>query len=133
MSETIVTNPVQAPLAQSPAQVSGESLPVVRPQFTVRAADGAYEVGVVLPGVKRDDLKLRLEEGVLRIEARRLAGQPEGWRLLRREIQSLAYRLDLQLSVPVDASRISAKLENGMLALRLPLREEAQPREISID
>ena len=109
-----------------------EGLPVTRPRHTVRAVDGAYEVGVFLPGVKRDDVRVRLEENLLTIEATRTDDAPVGWRPLRREIEAASYRLELEVTVPVDATRISASLEDGVLSLRLPLREEAKAREIPV-
>lgn len=106
--------------------------PVVRPRHNVRAVEGAYEVGVLMPGVKREAVTVRLEDDVLRVEGRRDEFNAEGWRPLRRELGPVNYRLELELSVPVDASRISARLEDGVLSLRLPLREEAKAREIPI-
>ncbi|MFM7181825.1 MAG: Hsp20/alpha crystallin family protein [Verrucomicrobiales bacterium] len=105
---------------------------VTRPRHTVRALEGAYEVGILLPGVKREDIRVRLEENLLAVEASRPEVTPEGWRPLRREIEPTDYRLELEVSVPVDAARISASLEEGVLSLRLPLREEAKARDIPV-
>ena len=118
------------PQTSSPVE---EPAPVVRPHYTVRPGEGTYEVSVVLPGVKRGDVSLRLEEGMLHIAAKRRAEVPEGWRPLRREIGPVDFLLDLQVNVPVDGGRITAKLEDGVLNVRLPLREEAQPRQITVD
>jgi len=125
MSEITIT-----PQVTPPAE---EPVPVVRPHYTVRPGEGAYEVGVVMPGVKRGDVSLRLEEGMLHIAAKRRADVPEGWRPLRREIGPLDFLLDLEVNVPVDGGRITAKLEDGVLNVRLPLRDEAQPRQITVD
>lgn len=107
-------------------------LPVTRPRHSVRAIEGAYEVGVFLPGVKRDDVRVRLEENLLTVDATRPDEVPVGWRPLRREIEPTNYRLELEVTVPVDAGRISASLEDGVLSLRLPLREDAKAREIPV-
>lgn len=126
MSESVITQPSAEPAVTT-------DYPVYRPQYTVRQAEGAYEVGVVLPGVKREDVNVRLEEGVLRVEGVRRETTPEGWRVLRREIGGAKFALELRVTVPVDATRISAKLEDGILSLRLPVREEAKAREIAIE
>lgn len=125
MNEITIT-----PQSSSPAE---EPAPVVRPHYTVRPGEGTYAVGVVMPGVKRGDVSLRLEEGMLHIAAKRRAEVPEGWRPLRREIGPVDFLLDLQVNVPVDGNRITAKLEDGVLSVHLPLREEAQPRQITVD
>jgi HSP20 family protein len=126
MSESVITQSTAGP------DVSAD-YPVYRPRYTVRQAEGAYEVGVVLPGVKREDVSVRLEEGVLHVEGTRREASPEGWRVLRREIGGVKFVLELRVTVPVDATRISAKLEDGILSLRLPVREEAKAREIAIE
>jgi HSP20 family protein len=113
-------------------RVAARNLLVTRPRHTVRAVEGAYEVGIFLPGVKRDDVRVRLEENLLTVEATRPDETPEGWRPLRREIEPTSYRLELEVTVPVDAGRISASLEDGVLSLRLPLREEAKARDIPV-
>ena len=128
MNERIVNCP---PCQTNPT--TEESVAQVRPHYTVRSVEGAYEVGVVVPGVKREDVALRFEEGLLHVVARRRAEVPEGWRPLRREIGPVEFRLDLQVNAPVDAGRVSAKLEDGVLSLRLPLRDEAQPRDITVE
>lgn len=107
-------------------------LGVTRPRHSVRAVDGTYEVGVFLPGVKREDVRVRLEENLLAIEATRPDDTPSGWRPLRREIEPTNYRLELEVTVPIDAARISASLEDGVLSLRLPLREDAKARDIPV-
>lgn len=135
MSESIIPAAnVQTcpPSADSNSQPAANRPPPTRPRHTVRAVEGAYEVGVFLPGVKRDDVRVRLEENQLIIEATRTDATPEAWRPLHREIEAANYRLELDVAVPVDPGRISARLEDGVLSLRLPLREEAKARDIPI-
>jgi HSP20 family molecular chaperone IbpA len=132
MSESTLTTTCCNKQNGDTPSVVAQNLPVTRPRHTVRALDGAYEVGVFLPGVKREDVRVRLEENLLTVEALRPDETPVGWRPLRREIEPANYRLELEVTVPVDAARISANLEDGVLSLRLPLREEAKAREIPV-
>ena len=129
MSHCTLENRETASVTQ--AQTPPES-PVLRPTYHVRPVEGAYEVGVVLPGVAREDITVRLDDSHLYVEGRRPAFQPEGWRELRREIGGVTFQLDLRVTVPLDANAVSARLENGILSLRLPLREEAKPKEIVV-
>ena len=133
MSESTLTPTCCNNQTTAATQTAAPSLPVTRPRHTVRAIEGAYEVGIFLPGVKRDDVRVRLEENLLTVEATRPDDTPEGWRPLRREIEPTTYRLELEVTVPVDAGRISANLEDGVLSLRLPLREEAKGRDIPVN
>ena len=135
--ETKTVAPVHAGACatSSPRAFAGgepAATPVVRPRHSVRAVEGAYEVGVLMPGVKRGDVTVRLDEEVLRVEGRRGEFDQEGWRPLRREIGAAVFRLELEVNVPVDPGRISARLEDGVLSLRLPLREEAAARDIPV-
>lgn len=128
MSDTLAstTTTVQTP---ETAREAGH----LRPRHTVRSVDGAYEVGVVLPGVKRDTISVRLDDGVLAIEGRREEVEIPGAISLHREIPAAHFRLDLEVRVPVDGSRISARFEDGVLTLRLPLKEVATAREIPVE
>lgn len=112
--------------------VREDDLPVVRPHYQVDQSEDAYEVAVILPGVRREDVALRLEEGILRVDARRTVTTPDGWRPLRSEMEAVRYRLDLRVEAPVDGDAIGAKLEDGVLKLHLPLRADAQPRSIAV-
>lgn len=106
----------------------------VKPRYTTRKVDeDAWEIGVVVPGVKKKDVNVSLEDDVLEIVARRSDVQPEGWRPLNDRGPRPNYRLHLELAVDVDEERISAKLEDGILTLRLPVSEAVKARTISIE
>jgi len=118
--------PVESPATREPA------LPVFRPRHSVRSLDGAYEVDVVMPGVRRDDIEVRHEDDTLKVRARRPLDVPDGLRVLRREIPPREYQLELEVRVPVNAESITARMENGVLTLRLPVKAEALARQIAV-
>lgn len=135
MSECIIpsSREQQSPTpTASAATAMSTAAAVMRPRYTVRALEGAYEVGIFMPGVKRDAVTVRLEDDLLQVNGTREEFNADGWRLLRRELGPVHYRLELEITVPVDATRISARLEDGVLSLRLPLREEAKGHDIPI-
>ena len=106
----------------------------VKPHYTTRkAGDEAWEIGVVVPGVKRKDVSVSLEDGELEVVARRYDELPEGWRPLNDRGPRPNYRLRLELAVDVEEDRVSAKLEDGILTLRLPVAEAAKPKSISVE
>jgi HSP20 family protein len=106
----------------------------VEPRYTTRKIDEhTWELGVILPGVKRDDINVSLEESELEVTAQRHSSVPDGWRPVHLNRPApTGYRLELTLGLDVDPDRISAKLEEGILTLRLPVAEAARPRRISV-
>jgi HSP20 family protein len=103
-----------------------------RPAYTSRYDHEAWEVSVQLPGVKKDDLSVTVENEILEVGAILRAELPEGWRPLGKFEQEKRYLLRLDIGPEVDASSISRGLEDGVLTLRLPLRDELKPRRIEI-
>lgn len=105
---------------------------IYRPHYTSRYDNEAWEVAVRLPGVKKEDVTVTVENEVLEIEAVRHTPVPESWRPLGDYPSKKAWRLRLDVGPEVDGRHISAALEDGILTLRLPLREELKPRRIEI-
>lgn len=105
----------------------------LRPQYQVSADGDDFIVSVTTPGVSRDGVEITLEEETLTVIARRGDRVPESWKALSRELPDLDYRLRLQLNVRVAEEKISAKVENGILRIRLPKADEIKPRKIAID
>jgi HSP20 family protein len=104
----------------------------VKPQYTVKEGEEAFELGVVMPGVAKSDVHVAVEDEVLTVTGVRAKSVPEGWKPLHNELSRSDYRLELRLNVDIDEGRISAKLEDGILSLRLPLSEAAKPRKIEV-
>ncbi len=87
--------------------------------------DNTY-VRAELPGVNRADINIELVDGYLNIGATRKTKTGE-----REETTTLSR----SVSVPdaaVQADKISASYENGMLTITLPKREEAKPRKVTV-
>jgi len=104
-----------------------------KPWFTSSQSEDSYVVEVSIPGVSKNGVEIGYEDETLDIVAHRSDTQiPEGWKALRREISREDYRLRLQLNVPVDAEKITASVEDGVLTLTLPKAEEAKPRTIQV-
>lgn len=89
------------------------------------AGEDAYHARVDLPGVPKDAVQVLVENSVLTVRAEH---KEEG------EGRSESYSLTRSLALPedADAGAVSAKLENGVLAITLPKLEEKKPRRISI-
>ena len=104
------------------------SLPV-----DVYERDGKLHVRASLPGFATDDIDIRVHEGVLAIEAKRADEDEAGeGRWLRRERRTRSVSRRIALPETAHDADIDAELADGVLTLTLPLREEAQPRQIEI-
>ncbi len=116
-------------------KVAAERERIVEPRYSTRRVDEhTWELGIAVPGVKREDVEISLEESELEIVAHRRVSVPASWRPVQLEsVVPTAYRLELTLAIDVDPERISAKLEDGILTLRLPVVDSAKPRRISVE
>ena len=87
-----------------------------------------------LPGLKREDIDLTVENQTLTIrgERRREDGVAED-RYHRVERVYGAFSRSFTLPATVDASRVKADYRDGVLTVTLPTREEARPRQIQVD
>ena len=120
-------------LIQKNACGDGDCESFIKPHYKVKTEEHAYELGVVLPGVSREDVDVSLEDGRLRVIGKPHREVPETWTAVREELTRGTYRLDLRLHEDIDTEAISAKVEQGILSLRLPLREQVRPRLIKVD
>jgi HSP20 family protein len=85
-----------------------------------------------MPGVPRDKLNLRVDGDQLAIEGEMALGVPEGLQASYAEVGRSAYRRTFTLSKELDADKISAEMSQGVLRVRIPKADHAQPRKISI-
>ncbi|GAA1589490.1 Hsp20/alpha crystallin family protein [Kribbella sancticallisti] len=97
-----------------------------------RAGDD-YVVAFDLPGVPEDAIELGVERNVLTIKAeRRPAELPEGVEMQVAERPLGVFSRQLFLGDTLDADRIEARFDAGVLTLRIPIAEQAKPRKIAI-
>jgi HSP20 family molecular chaperone IbpA len=85
-----------------------------------------------LPGVPRDRLNLQVEADTLTIEGEVSLDTLEGMEPTNAEIGLPRYRRVFTLSKELDSEKVSAELRNGVLKLRIPKAEHAQPRRIEV-
>jgi HSP20 family protein len=85
-----------------------------------------------LPGVAKENLHLHVDAGTLTIEGEVTFATPEAMQSNYAEVGLSRYRRAFTLSKELDASKVSAELRNGVLSLRIPKAEHAQPRRIEI-
>ena len=87
-----------------------------------------------LPDVKREDIKVTVENYVLAIEGeRKVATDVTPEQLHRRERSYGAFRRTITLPSTVDASRVDATYQDGVLTVKLARREDTRPKQIPIN
>jgi HSP20 family molecular chaperone IbpA len=85
-----------------------------------------------LPGVTKDKLEVKVHDGNLYIEAEAVVPTPAGLRLQHAEIREPRFARAFSLSPDFDTSKIDANLQDGVLKLTIPRRDEARPRRIEV-
>ena len=113
------------------AQVPRES--ALLPPVDVIEDAGGITLIADLPGVPRDKLALQVEADTLTIEAEVALAAPAGMEASHAEVAIPRYRRVFTLSKELDTAKISAELRNGVLTLRIPKAEHAQPRKVRIE
>jgi HSP20 family protein len=86
-----------------------------------------------LPDLKREDIQLTFENGVLTIKGERKFEQDvrrENYH--RNERHFGTFSRSFTLPNTIDASRIGAAYKDGVLTVRMPQREEAKPKQINV-
>ncbi|MDI6746112.1 MAG: Hsp20/alpha crystallin family protein [Rhodocyclaceae bacterium] len=85
-----------------------------------------------LPGVPKDKLTLHVEGGNLSIEGELALDMPAGMDSTHAEVSLPRYRRVFTLSKELDADKVSAEFNQGVLKLRIPKVEHLQPRKVEI-
>ena len=115
-------------------QVFGAGMPARAPHLPMDAVrgDGRVEVVIDLPGVAPDAIDVSVERNVLTVKADRAWWPAEGEEILARERPQGTYTRQLMLSDALDADRLEAHYEHGVLRITIPVAEKAQPRKVEV-
>jgi len=103
----------------------------VAPAATVLENADGYTLEVEMPGVSRESLEMWVENNELTILGRRSMPSVEGT-LIHLESRPENFRRSFELDPSIDASKISAKIEQGVVTLTLPKAEQVKPRKIAV-
>ena len=101
------------------------------PAATVLETADGYRLEVEMPGVTKESLEMWVENNELTIVGRRAMPTVEGT-LIHRESRSENFRRTFELDPSIDAGKISAKINQGVVMLTLPKAEEVKPRKIAV-
>jgi len=104
------------------------------PALDVTETENEYRVRADLPGVKKDNLDISIQDGVLTINAETNYEDEEkkDGRLIRQERRYGKFVRSMRLGDSVDVSRVKAEYKDGVLSLVLPKAEEVLPKRIDV-
>ena len=85
-----------------------------------------------LPGINKNDIELEAKENSIRISGKKTIDYGDGVSVHRRERVAGVFDRTLSVPVRIDAERIRAEYNNGILALFIPTAESDKPRTIKI-
>jgi HSP20 family protein len=103
----------------------------ITPAATVLENADGYTLEVEMPGVSKENLEMWVENNELTILGRRSMPSIEG-ALIHRESRQENFRRAFELDPSIDAEKISAKIEQGVVTLTLPKAEQVKPRKITV-
>jgi len=116
--------------ASWPAEAAGAEF---RPRLEVSESDGAIVVSAELPGVEEKDIHVSIADNILTIRGEKRAEKDEKSRNMRLIERSYgAFERSLSLPEGVEADRIAARLEKGVLRVEIPRPAGAKEKAIPI-
>ena len=116
------------------SDVQGEETRAWVPPVDIQETADAYLFHAELPGLTKEDIRITLENNVLRVSGeRKLEKDAKKENYHRVERRHGTFSRSFTLPNTVDASRISAAYKDGILTIRLPQREEAKPKQIDVN
>ena len=102
------------------------------PALNVWEDEGHLYVEAELPGLKMDDLEVLVVGNELTIKGEVKSAQDEKLSCHRCERRSGSFTRVIRLPTPVDADKVEAALQDGVLTVTLPKAEAAKPRKIAV-
>lgn len=103
------------------------------PRVDVAESENDFTVHAELPGLRKEDIQVTLEDNMLTITGeRKYEDEQKDKQFYRRERAYGTFKRTFGLGTEVDADKIAATYKDGLLILTLPKSEAAKPRQIDV-
>ena len=122
----------QSEKAGGTPQAAPRNEAAIRPPVDVFETSDGIKLVADMPGVSKEHLHLQTEGNTLTIEGQAQFDMPENMEALYADVRSTLYRCSFVLSSELDTNHIEAILKDGVLAVRIPKRQELRPRRIQV-
>ena len=103
----------------------------ISPPAGVTEIGDGYLLEIEMPGVKKDGIEISVENNELTVIGRRSLPTVEGT-LIHLESRPENFRRVYEIDPSIDADKISAKIDQGLVTLILPKAEHVKPRKIAV-
>src|SRR5215470_2201929 len=104
----------------------------VYPPVNMFSDQHGYTIKMEIPGMASEHLNIEAHGRTLTISGKREAATLQGGSFHRRERSSGEFSRSFQLPIDLDLAQAEASYKQGMLTVRIPKKEEAKPRQITI-
>jgi HSP20 family protein len=120
-----------------PGRSLGQSEEMARsdwyPTVDVSETDGAYHIHAELPGVKKEDIKVSVHEGVLSLTGQRESKHEENNKKVHRVERSYgSFSRSFALPENVSAEQVEANFQDGVLEIDIPKAEVPKPKQVEV-
>lgn len=102
------------------------------PLVDIFETDDAFILSADMPGVKKEDVNLKLEDGSMMLFGKINYNEELNRRYILKEKETGHFYRKFKISDSIDESKISAKFADGQLTVVLPKHERIKPRIINI-
>ena len=104
------------------------------PAMDIAEHENELIVTAELPGVKKDQVKVTFENGILTVDGQRKPNEPpKDVQVLLNEMRVRDFSRSIRINVEVDVNNITAELEDGILSVTLTKMEAAKPNQIDVN
>lgn len=103
------------------------------PRVDISETDKNFQIKVEVPGIKRDDVKISVEDNTLTIKGeRKEEKQEEGRKFHRMECYYGSFERQFALPPNINQEKIDASFKDGVLVLDLPKKEVEKPKQVEV-
>ncbi|MGE3978283.1 MAG: Hsp20/alpha crystallin family protein [Nitrospira sp.] len=118
------------------ARTNGKETMIVAdwaPSVDISETEGEYQIKAEIPDVKKEDVKVTVEDGVLTIQGERKHEKEEkGKKFHRIERSYGSFVRTFSLPEVIDEEKVKAEFKDGVLNLHLPKSEKEKPKAIEV-
>jgi HSP20 family protein len=121
------------PFGRRPIEDEGSLLAEWAPAIDVQETEGEYLIKADLPEVKKEDVRVELQDGMICLQGERKQEKEEKGKKFHR-IERAYGRFERRLALPseVDAQNVAAEFKDGVLRVHLPKSASVKPRSVEV-
>jgi HSP20 family protein len=104
-----------------------------KPAIEVTEQENGYTAVVALPGIKKEDITISLENSILKVSGQRLSSKDEtNDRVHFSEFRYGKFERSITLPKNAETDKVDARFEDGLLTINILKKEDAKPKQIEI-